>query len=300
MDLHDLRDSRIWVSAFEQSNATSDDLHSCPARAIVTRFHTSTESTETFLKFSIRATDASPAPKDWSTAEKFSPVPVSIQEPSRRGAGPDTCRVHYVHWILASAGLARKDKHAVVVKPQPDPHGHLGILMVKHLEKTIVIVFEIRIEILLFQVLSCNFYPQTKTWNAGIRFDPPLGSTWQVRPGRRKRRTAQPASGHLSTAASKDMPLHLTLEIALQSSFNMPRSSYNCLTALYIYIYHYISFDIIQIQLFPAVRARDTRRAAPPKTPKRLRPKRRTLHALFGWSRQACRRRLDTAINKNL
>ena len=77
-----------------------------------------------------------------------------------------------------------------------------------------------------------------------IRFDPPLGSTWQVRPGRRKRRTAQPASGHLSTAASKDMPLHLTLEIALQSSFNMPRSSYNCLTALYIYIiiYHLTSF----------------------------------------------------------
>ena len=238
---------------------TSDDLHSWPARAIFTRFHTSTESTETFLKFSIRATDASPAPKDWSTAEKFSPVPVSIQEPSRRGAGPNTCRVHYVHWILASAGLARKDKHAVVVKPQPDPHGHLGILMVKHLEKTIVIVFEIRIEILLFQVLSCNFYPQTKTWNAGIRFDPPLGSTWQVRPGRRKRRTAQPASlavgsnerskssvGHLSTAASKDMPLHLTLEIALQSSFNMPRSSYNCLAAyIYVYIYVYIYMYII-------------------------------------------------------
>ena len=148
----------FWAN---RTPGTSDDLPapdrlSCHLR--ISHVHR-VESTESFLKFSIRA---KPMPVQLQKTEaQKSPVPVSIfnpfKKPSRRGAGPNTCRVHDVYWIWASAGLARKDKHAVVVKPQPDPHGHLGILMVKHLEKTIVIVFEIPTEILHDTSISGTF-----------------------------------------------------------------------------------------------------------------------------------------------
>ena len=163
--------------------------------------------------------------------------------------------------------------------------------------------------ILLFQVLSCNFYPQTKTWNAfGSDLIHHLAVPDRWDPGGAKVKTAQPASlavGHLSTAASKDMPLHLTYKgnRTKKWSFNMPRSSYNCRVCVCVHvcmyicvliIYHLTSFRYNCFRLSELAWCVARLHRKPP----RLRPKRRTLRALFGWSRQACR--LDRAINKNL